>query len=197
MQTLMREWGHDIDTLSRNIVETAKDGSVNAVAPGYVRALIDRIESSTILHDLFATLSRYGRSGRFHHLDIFGELARLLFRWPALVGWGTVLSENTPMSTAAILDVEAIRRPCEKHRVRRLRVFGSVLTDRFDPEHSDVDFLVDFLPGNDNLFHDYFDLKDELERILGREVDLVDASAVRNPYFKASAFGTAQDLNAA
>ena len=37
MRTLIREWGHDIDTLSRNIVETAKDGSVNAVAPGYVR----------------------------------------------------------------------------------------------------------------------------------------------------------------
>jgi predicted nucleotidyltransferase len=46
-------------------------------------------------------------------------------------------------------------------------------------------------------FRDYFDLKDELERILGREVDLVDASAVRNPYFKASAFGTGQDLYAA
>lgn len=97
------------------------------------------------------------------------------------------------MSTAAILDVEAIRRACEKNRVQRLRVFGSVLADRFDPEHSDVDFL----PNNDNLFRGYFDLEDELERILGREVDLVDASAVRNPYFKASAFGTAQDLYAA
>lgn len=101
------------------------------------------------------------------------------------------------MSTAAILDVEATRRACERYRVQRLRVFWSVLTNRFDPERSDVDFLVDFLPNNDNLFHDFFDLKDELERILGREVELVDASAVRNPYFKASAFGSAQDLYAA
>ena len=56
---------------------------------------------------------------------------------------------------------------------------------------------MDFLPNNDNLFHDYFDLKDELERIVGRPVDLVDASAVRNPYFKASAFDSAQELYAA
>lgn len=70
------------------------------------------------------------------------------------------------------------------------------LSDRFDPEGSDIDFLVDFAPGNTNLFHAYFDLKFELERITGRPVDLVDASAVRNPYFKASAFGSAQELYA-
>jgi predicted nucleotidyltransferase len=105
--------------------------------------------------------------------------------------------ENGCMNTAALVDIEAILRACERYHVQRLRVFGAALTDRFDPEHSDVDFLVDFLPGNDNLFHDYFDLKDELERILGRSVDLVDASAVRNPYFKASAFGSAQELYAA
>jgi len=101
------------------------------------------------------------------------------------------------MNTAALVDMEAILRACKRYHVQRLRVFGSALTDRFDPEHSDIDFLVDFLPGNDNLFHDYFDLKDEFERILDRPVDLVDASAVRNPYFKASAFGSAQELYAA
>lgn len=101
------------------------------------------------------------------------------------------------MNTATVLDIGAIRRACRRHGVERLRVFGSILTDRFDPERSDVDFLVDFLPNNGDLFHDYFDLKDELERIVGRNVDLVDASAVRNPYFKASAFASAQDLYAA
>ncbi|MGA0566426.1 nucleotidyltransferase family protein [Rathayibacter sp. KR2-224] len=101
------------------------------------------------------------------------------------------------MATPLTLDREAIAAVSRSHGVARLRVFGSALTDRFDPERSDVDFLVDFLPNNDNLFHDYFDLKDELERIVGRPVDLVDASAVRNPYFKASAFASAQDLYAA
>ncbi len=47
------------------------------------------------------------------------------------------------------------------------------------------------------MFHDYFDLKFELERITGHPVDLVDASAVRNPYFKATAFAGDQGLYAA
>lgn len=101
------------------------------------------------------------------------------------------------METAVFLDVEAIRRACERYGVERLRVFGSVLTDRFDPKTSDVDFLVTFQPERDNLFHDYFDLKFELERITGHPVDLVDASAVRNPYFRATAFASAQELYAA
>ncbi len=98
---------------------------------------------------------------------------------------------------AQTLDREAIARACERYGVARLRLFGSALSDRFDPERSDVDFLVEFLPDRENLFHDYFDLKKELERIVARKVDLVDAGAVRNPYFRASAFGRAQDIYAA
>lgn len=101
------------------------------------------------------------------------------------------------METARILDIEAIRRACERHGVKRLRVFGSVLTDRFDPEMSDVDFLVDFQPEREDLFQDYFDLKFDLERIVGREIDLVMERSVKNPFFKASAFGSAQDVYAA
>ncbi len=95
-----------------------------------------------------------------------------------------------------MLDLDAIASACKRHGVERLRIFGSALTDRFDPKSSDIDFLVDFVPGNTNLFHDYFGLKFELERITGRPVDLVDASTVRNPYFEASAFGSAQELYA-
>ncbi|SJN09946.1 hypothetical protein FM113_07765 [Leucobacter sp. 7(1)] len=72
-----------------------------------------------------------------------------------------------------------------------------MLTDRFDQQLSDVDFLVTFQPGRANRFHDYFDFKFELERILEREVDLVVESAMKNPYFKASVLDTAQDLYAA
>ena len=93
-----------------------------------------------------------------------------------------------------MLDLDAIARACKRHGVERLPIFGSVLTDRFDPEASDIDFLVDFAQDTTDLFHDYFELKVELERITGRPVDLVDASTVRNPYFKASALGSAQEL---
>lgn len=100
------------------------------------------------------------------------------------------------METAVLLDIDAIRRACEQYGVERLRIFGSVLTDRFDPDTSDVDFLVAFLPERENLFHDYFELKFELERILGRGVDLVMERSVKNPFFKASALGSAQDVYA-
>lgn len=101
------------------------------------------------------------------------------------------------MISAVPVDVQAIARACEAHGVKRLRIFGSVLGDRFDRENSDVDFLVDFFPGRGGLFHDYFELKQELERIVGRHIDLVDAGAVRNPYFARSAFSTAEDIYAA
>ncbi len=50
------------------------------------------------------------------------------------------------MIAATLLDPAVIARACERHGVLRLRVFGSALTDRFDPARSDVDFLVDFRP---------------------------------------------------
>ncbi len=66
------------------------------------------------------------------------------------------------------------------------------LSDRFDPETSDVDFVVTFRPGRENLFHDYSDLKFELERIIGPRVDLAMERSVKHPFFKASAFGETQ-----
>nr|WP_277925234.1 nucleotidyltransferase domain-containing protein [Sediminivirga luteola] len=100
------------------------------------------------------------------------------------------------METAVFLDIDAIRRACQRYGVERLRVFGSVLTDHFDPETSDVDFLVAFQPNRENLFQDYFDLKVDLERIVGREIDLVMERSVKNPLFKASALESAQDVYA-
>ena len=101
------------------------------------------------------------------------------------------------MSAAAPLDLAAIRRACERHGVRRLRLFGSALSDRFDPARSDIDFLVDFFPGRGDAFGDYFGLREELVDITGREVDLVVARSVRNPYFNASVLEPAKDVYAA
>lgn len=101
------------------------------------------------------------------------------------------------MATAILLDTEAIARVSERFGVRRLRVFGSVLTDRFDPGRSDVDFLVDFHPNREDRLDDYLGLKEALAEIVGHDVDLVVADAVRNPFFKKSAFESAQDVYAA
>lgn len=74
---------------------------------------------------------------------------------------------------------------CRKHKVKKLYAFGSILTSEFN-EHSDVDILVDFNSEIDyNTYADnYFDLYHALKTLFGREVDLVDESAVRNTYFK-------------
>lgn len=78
-----------------------------------------------------------------------------------------------------------------------MRVFGSATRESFDDEHSDVDLLVEFEPTITDLFDAYFGLKEDLERIFGRAVDLVMADAVRNPYFAARATAEAEDLYAA
>ncbi|MGK2320029.1 nucleotidyltransferase family protein [Gordonia rhizosphera] len=98
------------------------------------------------------------------------------------------------MRTAIPLDLDAIAGACDRYGVARLRVFGSVITGNFDPVKSDVDFLVEFKAGRVNVFHDYFDLRAALEKIVGRKVDLVMASAVKNPYFARSAFDSAKDV---
>jgi predicted nucleotidyltransferase len=102
------------------------------------------------------------------------------------------------MNTALALDRDAIAELCGAHGVSRLRVFGSATAeDRFDTERSDVDFLVEFAPGTPHPFDAYFGLKEDLERLLDREVDLVMANAVRNPYFASSALAGAEELYAA
>ncbi len=100
------------------------------------------------------------------------------------------------MTAMTLLDRQAISQAAQRHGVARLRVFGSALTDRFDPDRSDVDFLVDFLPGRADRFEDYFGLLEELQRIAGRDVDLVVAEAIRNPYFRASAVEGAEEIYA-
>ena len=76
---------------------------------------------------------------------------------------------------------------CRRFHVRRLEVFGSALRDDFDPARSDVDSLVEFDTSPDiNIFEAYFDLRQQLCKLLDRPVDLVMPSGIRNPYVRAS-----------
>lgn len=76
---------------------------------------------------------------------------------------------------------------CRRHHVRRLEVFGSAGGGGgFDPLRSDVDFLVAFdeAAGQPSL-QTFFRLKEDLEKLLQRPVDLVSARALRNPFILA------------
>jgi predicted nucleotidyltransferase len=75
---------------------------------------------------------------------------------------------------------------CRRYGVRRLELFGSGATADFDPNSSDLDFLVEFLPEQDlgPWLRHYFALQDELARLFERRVDLVMAGAVKDPHFR-------------
>lgn len=73
---------------------------------------------------------------------------------------------------------------CRRFGVRRLELFGSAVTG-FQRETSDLDFLVEFEPPIGPGYADrYFGLLEALEALFGRPVDLVVASAIKNPYFR-------------
>jgi predicted nucleotidyltransferase len=101
------------------------------------------------------------------------------------------------MAGSLTFDLEAVAALCRRFQVQRLSVFGSALSADFDLAASDIDFLVEFVDGAAGLFDAYFDLKEELERLLGRPVDLVMPKALENPHFAESVNRTRQNLYAA
>ena len=88
---------------------------------------------------------------------------------------------------AEIVDrnLPAITELCRRFGVRRLDLFGSAATGRFDPERSDLDFLVEFgEPRTYGLKGTYFQLLAALEELFRRKVDLVTAGTIENPYLR-------------
>ena len=75
---------------------------------------------------------------------------------------------------AVAIKPEQIEAFCQKHHIRSLAIFGSVVRDDFSP-HSDVDVLVDFEPGHIPGFQ-FFVIQAELSQVLGRSVDLQTAN---------------------
>ncbi|MHC4221209.1 MAG: nucleotidyltransferase family protein [Planctomycetota bacterium] len=79
-----------------------------------------------------------------------------------------------------------IERLCRRLPVKRLGLFGSALTQNFS-QHSDVDVLVIFdSDKNIDLFDKYFELKEQLEEIFKRDVDLVVYKKFKNPVLRES-----------
>ncbi len=78
-------------------------------------------------------------------------------------------------------DPAQIRAFCERNQIRKLALFGSILTDRFRPT-SDIDVLVEFEAEAPWSLFDLLDMAHELTALFGREVHLVEKDAIRNPY---------------
>jgi predicted nucleotidyltransferase len=86
---------------------------------------------------------------------------------------------------------DALAALCERFGVRRLDLFGSAATGRFDPATSDLDFIVEFgeieQPG---YARRYIDFAEALEALFGRRVDLLTERMIGDPQFREAIEGT-------
>lgn len=87
-----------------------------------------------------------------------------------------------------MIDIQAFKPEldelCRSFPVKRLGIFGSALTERFNRE-SDIDILVLFNSREDiDYFSIYFELKERLEKLFDREVDLIIDTPFKNPVFR-------------
>jgi len=80
--------------------------------------------------------------------------------------------------------IEQINQLCNTHNVRSLFAFGSIVSGKLKPE-SDIDLIVDIDSKDPIDYSDnYFALKFELEDMLNRPIDLLEAKALKNPFLK-------------
>lgn len=75
---------------------------------------------------------------------------------------------------------QAIAELCRLHGVNRLEVYGSILRTDFDAARSDIDLLVEFDPAVASRFTNFLGLKESLESLFKRSVDLAELHAIRN-----------------
>jgi len=99
------------------------------------------------------------------------------------------------MNASIDIDKEMLAAYCRKWHVRELSLFGSALRDDFGPS-SDVDFLVSFEPDTRLTIEKLLDMKEELASVLGREVDIVETEAIRNPWRRHTILSTREVLYA-
>jgi uncharacterized protein len=73
---------------------------------------------------------------------------------------------------------------CDNHKVKELYIFGSILTNKFN-DSSDIDMLIRFHQVDLlEYFDNYMDLKEKLEQLYNRPIDLVEDQAIKNPIFR-------------
>ncbi len=91
---------------------------------------------------------------------------------------------------------DRLAKLCRKWKVTELSLFGSILCDDFRPD-SDVDVLVIFQPDTPWSLWDLMEMKEELEVLFGRPVDMIEKEALRNPWRKRRILSTYEVVYAA
>jgi predicted nucleotidyltransferase len=87
---------------------------------------------------------------------------------------------------------------CQRHHVRRLELFGSAVSGKFNPDTSDLDFLVTFEELEPAVYADaYLGFYESLTALFDNHIELVSARAITNPYFLESIQRNRETLYAA
>jgi predicted nucleotidyltransferase len=81
-------------------------------------------------------------------------------------------------------NLDRIKSLCKQHKVKTFFAFGSVIRDDFE-DNSDIDFVVDFDESDPFKYTDlYFHLKEKLEQLLHRQIDLIEERGIKNQFFR-------------
>ena len=88
------------------------------------------------------------------------------------------------LKNSLLVAQEKTESAARSFHVRKLEAFGSVVRDDFDPEHSDIDLLVEIdQQTSSSYFDNYFGLRESLESLFNLPVDLISTQSLSNPYF--------------
>jgi predicted nucleotidyltransferase len=79
------------------------------------------------------------------------------------------------------LPVTGIEDFCKRWKVKEFSIFGSILREDFKPD-SDVDVLLSFNEDVQWGLFEFVDMKEELKKIFGREVDIIEKEGLKNPF---------------
>jgi uncharacterized protein len=100
------------------------------------------------------------------------------------------------MGARISIDERRIAEFCTRWRILEFSLFGSVLREDFRPD-SDVDVLVTFHPDARWSLFDCVDMQEELKALFGRDVGLVEAEGLRNPFRRRSILQSKEVIHAA
>jgi hypothetical protein len=91
-----------------------------------------------------------------------------------------------------------VKNLCRRYHISRLDLFGSAASGEFDPDSSDLDFLVTFEELEPGIYADaYLGFYEGFTALFKRHLDLVSATAITNPYFLESVQRNRETLYAA
>jgi len=100
------------------------------------------------------------------------------------------------MSPNIDINIEQIKTLCKKWKIIEFSLFGSVLRKDFGPT-SDIDVFVAFEDATKWDLFDLVELCEELKSLFEREIDLVEAGTIRNPFRRNAIMNTREVLYAA